>query len=127
MPLLAELEARLAGLTPATSNDSASDRPSTKTKSSVDQLLSQGEPLWLPTESTSNTLPTSAAFGTFGPAIDISSSSADLKMDAGVQSANDADFDFGSFFMIPLNWPRNLPAPCKPKSPLVVGYLLTCL
>ncbi|GFZ45511.1 hypothetical protein JCM24511_03237 [Saitozyma sp. JCM 24511] len=108
---IAELEARLAGLTPATSNDSASDRPSTRTKSSVDQLFSLGEPLWLPTESTSITLPTGAAFSTFGPAIDISSSSADLKMNAGVQPANEADFDFGSFFMIPLNWPRNLPAP----------------
>jgi hypothetical protein len=67
------------------------------------------------------------SFSTFGPAIDISSSSADLKMGVGVQSANEADFDFGSFFMIPLNWPRNLPAPCKPQSLLVVLYLLTCL
>lgn len=31
----------------------------------------------------------------------------------GLLTSGNEQFDFSSFFLIPLNWPRNLPAPCK--------------
>lgn len=31
----------------------------------------------------------------------------------GMDGTNGADYDFAELFMVPANWPRNLPSPCK--------------
>jgi hypothetical protein len=107
--VVAELESRLAGLTPTDSNGRSSSG-----QMNPGDLL--GQP-WLsgePAFDVSQAIPTTSVNGASGPMLqNLDGETADNPM-AGMGT----EFDFGDLFLVPANWPKNLPSPCQSLQPV---------
>lgn len=97
---VAELESRLSALTP-TDSGSSGEKSRGISRDYTAQMWSMGDPGFSLPDISMN----AAGQGLFEGA-------ADKLPASNSPSSVDPDWDFDNLFLVPLNWPRNLPSPC---------------